>query len=311
VYLKKLSKEKDLRDLQDQEILFPCKIANLFGRTFKNYQSYVICDNYDNIITPIVQVPAKSKIYISLPYSWNSFFINPSNGKTMVKNILSHLKPDILRFSFHELPSKDIIEQFNINKFTVKKSESSYLDLSDGFDYIFKSLFSVKTRNQCRKALKSEIFFQITKNENRIIEYFQIYLRTSKNWNSKYMPYPLDFFLALIKENNNVDFWISTYNDKLIAGIITIKYHKRIYYWASMLNRDFSKMCPINGLLYNAIKFYEKNGFNIFDFGPSPEGKGVTHFKKNFGCTKSIFYDITYKSARYKYIIEPLNKLRQ
>ena len=110
----------------------------------------------------------------------------------------------------------------------------------------------------------------------------------------------------MIKENNNVDFWISTYNDKLIAGIITIKYHKRIYYWASMLNRDFSKMCPINGLLYNAIKFYEKMDLIFLILGLVPRGKGVTHFKKNFGCTKSIFYDVTYKSARYKYIIEPL-----
>ena len=55
-----------------------------------------------------------------------------------------------------------------------------------------------------------------------------------------------------------------------------------------MLNRDFSKMCPINGLLYNAIKFM-KNGFNIFDFGPSPMGKGVTHFRKILGVQRASF----------------------
>ena len=47
-------------------------------------------------------------------------------------------------------------------------------------------------------------------------------------------------------------------------------------------------MCPINGLLYNAIKFYEKiHGFNILILSLLP--KGVTHFKKNFGSQRASF----------------------
>lgn len=292
------------------DIKFSYEIANLFEKTFKNYRSFVIYDEQNNLVTTIVKTPSRLKVYESLPYSWHSFLISTTEKNKAVKNILSLLKPDSLTFSFHQLPTKSLLEEFNKNNFVLTTSKSDFLDLTFGFETIFKDSFSVKARNQCRKALKSELKFFLTKEEKRIREYFDIYSKTAQTWDNAYVPYPLNFYLRLIKENNNVDFWVSTHNDKLVAGIITIKYSEKIYYWASMINRDYSKLCPINGLLYNAIQFYTEEGYKIFDFGPSPKGKGVSHFKKNFGTEECIFYSYTYKSFRYRNIIEPFNKLR-
>jgi lipid II:glycine glycyltransferase (peptidoglycan interpeptide bridge formation enzyme) len=292
----------------DKDDAFAIRIASLFDETFTNYEAFFLTTQ-NKVIAPIVRINSKTKIYQSLPYSWHSFLRITDEELDLFPTILSIMKPDILSFSFHSIPSYESIKALKKAGFKEDKYLSHFLQLNSDFDSIFSTKFSTKNRNQCRKALKSNLNFIVTKELKYIEEYFGLYKKATESWEKHYVPYPLEFIKKLILENENVDFWVTIYENKVVGGLIIVKYDFKIYYWASAIDREYSMLCPINGLLYSALKEYSLKGFSVFDFGPNPQNEGVAHFKKSYGTSEHFYYNYTFYSWRYKYLIQPILKI--
>lgn len=295
----------------DQELCF--FIANAFGKSFTNYKTEYFFDKPSKTYLPLVKIPSKTKVYASLPYAWP---VTISKNQTFIassfSSIVNEIKPDVFQLTIYDKLNINETKALKLARFSEEKVVTHRLQLANTtFEAIFNEKITSKTRNQCRKALKSDLEFSISQDQDDIIDYFKIYNETAKNWDKNYNTYPLEFFKQIIKNNMFTDFWVAKNNNKLVAGIITVKYENRIFYWASALNREYSKLCPVNGLLYNALKLYTNNGYEYFDFGANPIGEGVSHFKKNFGAEDYSFSNYFYYSKKYILFIKPLISIKK
>jgi hypothetical protein len=290
---------------------FSLDIAKLFGSTFSGYNANVYEYTFSDQSTfafPVVRINGKLTILNSLPYSWKTTF-HSSNEKLVaekIDSILKNIKANCWTISF---PATNKLEALNgfIESSLIHDEVSSYITPLKGrtIEQIFERDFSSKTRNQCRKALKSEMTIERSRNQDYLEQYFNIYNETSSRWNKSYVPYPFDFYKQLI-ELDEVDFWVSVKEDVFFGGIIVLKYDNWVYYWAGMTERKYSSLCANNGLIYEAIKYYCNEGYNYFDFGPS-EGLGnVEKFKKGFGPETIKHHFFKYESLSYKYVLSPL-----
>ncbi|MGD1957667.1 MAG: GNAT family N-acetyltransferase [Fulvivirga sp.] len=300
-----------------EDFHFGVKIASIFQNTFNGYRAEVWQFKFsdeEQIYIPLVRIASRQMISNSLPYNWNGCLYSSSDHKIARKiDLLSKkIGSNILTMSFASPPYEqlDLPKLFdrhmNIKCLSVK---SYYTDLSAGdFEKIFQTDFSSKTRNQCRKALKSGIDFKKSKDEGDILAYFEHYMQNVSKWRKDYNSYPLNFFKELI-HLNKVDFWIAKKDEAFLGGIIILKYEKWVYYWAGVVNREFSKLSANNGLLYTALQHYTQNHYKIFDYGPSEGLESVEKFKAGFGPKVRRHFMLTYRSNFNKYIIHPINSI--
>ena len=292
------------------------KIALAFEKGFKGYKAGVIKveEEGKSFYFPFVTIASKIKTAESLPFSWHSELNidSDTNAKEVIAAIKKELKASVIMFSSMTHLNSKLHEALIASGFEYEEKQSDILELrSQSFDEIFASRFSVKVRNQCRKALKSGMTIGLKKSEQSVEEYYKLYVEATQTWGKKTPPYEKAFFKELILNNEEVDFWVAELDEKFLGGVIVIKYDGWLYYWSGMINREFSSLCINNGLLHEALKFYSATKqYDYFNFGPSETLGSVKKFKESWGTSSFLHHHYIWKSTGYKTVYKPLQKLK-
>jgi len=162
-----------------------------------------------------------------------------------------------------------------------------YTDLNYSIDLAKSFLPHPKFHRNLKVALKNPLSFKKCEND---IERKAAYEIIDKNRKERGYPQHLPFE-ELQKTGNvcNIDVFLIYLNETPVAGAfvyLTTQEIAQLILWGD--NREHSKICPMNLLAIQLVKYYEDKKFTYFDLGPASKNGipnfGLSHFKAQMGC---------------------------
>ena len=124
----------------------------------------------------------------------------------------------------------------------------------------------------CRKAAPQEWYYF----------YENCYLSTVSSWQNPSIVYDFNFFLFL-QQYPNVELYVAEYNDKIIAGIITLSFNKHTHLWLSGIDGEYKKILPMYFLINEIIEDLLPKEIEFIDLGVSGNNENILQMKKGFG----------------------------
>ena len=250
-----------------------------------NCKIYLFCVEGDDEIIGILPMHTVK----AFPYGYQ-LVSNPFNGSYgglcanskeigdyMVKNIESYVSNMGVRFAElreerdrqYELPTYDIYVNYQLSLF-------------GSVDEIWTDKIKSKTRNQIRKSLKSDLEWEIYK-EDGVKLFYEVYEETMVKIGSPF--FKMKFFSGLMRSfPENMFISIVRYRGKPISALWLVKSKNKIYNpWAGLI-RKYQKLCPNNLNYWKAVCWAHELGFSEFDFGRSIKGSSHEKFKKGWGA---------------------------
>lgn len=159
--------------------------------------------------------------------------------------------------------------------------EYSLLKLRDSTDEIWKIDIDSKVRNQIRKAEKSNLVWNIHK-ENALPLFYEIYECTMRRLGSPAHSY--DFFKDMFLEFR-MESWIAivTLDSIPVSAMWLIRTGNTVINpWAGSL-REYAHLCGNNLNYWKSICWAQESGASAFHFGRSIKGSSQAKFKKQWG----------------------------
>jgi hypothetical protein len=89
-----------------------------------------------------------------------------------------------------------------------------------------------------------------------------------------------------------------------INGIIFFPFNKNILFWSAVSDVNYRNLCGGDLLLWEAIKWGMKNGFEVFDLGRTRKESGVHLYKAGFNAVERRLTDF-FLFRRKKDLLHP------
>jgi len=85
--------------------------------------------------------------------------------------------------------------------------------------------------------------------------------------------------------------YLAEFEDKTVAGIVTLSFKDTVYYAYGASHNDYLKYYPNDLLVWQAIEESCNQGYRYFDFGKTaPDNEGLVRFKKHWGTKQRALY---------------------
>jgi hypothetical protein len=167
-----------------------------------------------------------------------------------------------------------------------KNDETHALDLSQGFDAIFRG-WTKGHSSAARKAQKAGVTVRLARNVSDWRSYYAVYEDSLRRWGDKASGrYERRFFETLSKRASQyVRLWLAEASGEIVAGALCFYAPSHVVYWHGAALEKCFNLRPVNLLMFEAIKHACEHGFRWFDFNPSGGHEGVVAFKRSFGAT--------------------------
>lgn len=178
---------------------------------------------------------------------------------------------------------------------------SHVLNLTKGERETFSNFRSSVKRN-IKKAVREGVEVSISQSIEALITYYDMHVLTRKRHGLP--PQPLKFFLKLhehlISRGNGLVV-LASYRGEAIAGGVYLHFGKEAVYKYGASNKAYQPLRANNLVMWEAIKFYIKSGFERFNFGRTdPNNDGLLQFKSGWGAVEKNLryyrYDLAIES---------------
>lgn len=205
---------------------------------------------------------------------------------------------------------------------------SSYLthslDLTQGEKNIFKN-FRGSNRRNIKKAQKERMHVNISNSLESLKNFYRLNCKTRKLHGLP--PQPWHFFEKIFKyiisSNKGVVIIVSN-KKKSIAGAVYFHFKGKAIYKYGASERAFQHLRPNNLVMWEAIKWYARQGYETLSLGRTEtENKGLLQFKRGWDTKEEKLHYYKYdlkkeyfvknnkvKSSYNLFRIMPLNLLR-
>lgn len=177
------------------------------------------------------------------------------------------------------------------------------LDLSQNEDQI-ASKFRHSTKRNIKKAIKEGVKVNIFNSLESIKEFYKLNCITRKHHGLP--PQPYRFFKKvydhiICKELGFVVF--ASFRDKPVAGAVYFHFGKKAVYKYGASDMSFQYLRANNLVMWEAIKWYCKNGYKSLCFGRTePGNKGLIQFKSGWGTTEQPIHYYRYDLKKNVFI---------
>lgn len=159
------------------------------------------------------------------------------------------------------------------------------LDLSGGYQEVWKHKFDKKQRESIRRAQRSGLELRKARSPEDLDSFYRLYSMTQNRLGSKSAKPKVLLERLLSGPEIMVELWMARKEDRDVAGIVVVNNGKDIVHaWLNGSNKDYWKYCPNNLLYAMAIEEACRRGFGKFDFMTSGQIKSLEHFKESFGA---------------------------
>lgn len=284
-------------------ILKKCPTATIFATPswieivnktygYKDVTKLFIFEDGQKVLLPLMQTRNILGIfsqYLSVPfYNYGGLFSAREISEDRVSQIFNALKGLTTRSVIlcpHPLSRVKYPEKYKGDKYS-----THILDLSVGFERIWKGYKDNDQARKARKARKEGITIKSGETLDDFRTYYEMYLDSAKRWGLS-NPQPWALYENLYKFGGDMlKLWIAQLSDKTIAGIILGYFNKNVIYWGGSFYFNYGTYRPNNLLHIEAIKDACEKDYKIYDFLPSGGIRGVEKFKETFGVKKLDFY---------------------
>lgn len=183
------------------------------------------------------------------------------------------------------------------------------LMLSQDENAIFKNLRSSNKRN-IKKAAKAAVETQIDRGYESIETFFKLHCTTRKRHGVP--PQPFRFFEKIFEHiiAKNLGAVVVAYHQGIaVSAAVFFNYGKKVIYKFGASDYECQHLRANNLVMWEAIKWYCREGFQIFCFGrTSPDNKGLLQFKSGWGAKESIFNYYKYDLNKNRFIGAETNR---
>jgi hypothetical protein len=177
------------------------------------------------------------------------------------------------------------------------------LNLEPGFDRIYKR-WTKGHRSAVHKAGKAGVLVRVASTLDDWSAYYRVYQESLRRWGAKATSryaWPI-FHLMCQRSSPNINLWLATYEDVVVAGALIFHAKDHVVYWHGASLEAYLHLRPVHLVLYHAIKAACESGRSWFDFNPSGGHPGVRAFKASFGTEVLSCPLICRESSSIQYI---------
>jgi len=235
-------------------------------------------------LTHIRLLKGLMNVYFLAPKGMGGFVTNddldPAEKKELF-NILRKIKMLYCAVNPYDALT-NTFDGFNNEDFT------QFLDLSEGFDTIFKR-WTWGHYSRARKGMREGLKAELAATEDDWKSYFELYQDNLARWGETATNrYGWDLFEIMYKKKSSkIKLWLAKYDGQIISGALCFYHNKHVAYWHSATSELFYKKLNATQVLqYYIIKDACEKGFLLYDFLPSSGLEGVVHFKNGFSPQK-------------------------
>jgi hypothetical protein len=171
------------------------------------------------------------------------------------------------------------------------------LDLSPGFDALWRDSFTGKVRSACRKAVRRGVEVESDRSGRLITVFHELYLKSVDRWaHRRRQPIQLARMLAARRESQakfaavaaRLDqacaVRIAWYKGQPVAGTIVLSHGRVATYWRGAMDSELIRGTGANDLLHRlAIEEACAAGHRFYDLGVSV-AESLARFKESFGA---------------------------
>lgn len=256
----------------------------ILEKSFCLKSHYLICLDDSGEIAGILPMFEMKDIFrrlylVSIPFFTNAGLCATRKETTDIllektKEIANDLKAQYVELRHLAIQSINGLKSRNV--FT-----TSIVKLSRDENAVWKSSFSDSAQRNIRKAKRSNL--SVAMGNDSLDGFYKVYSNNMRDLGTP--PMPLIFFkniLAAFSDKANI--LTVKKNNKIIAGMLLIKYKGTLYDPFVSSLKKYNPLRPNNLLYWEAIKFGCRNGFSYFDLGRSTAGTGLFDFKAQWGA---------------------------
>ncbi|MBE9503031.1 MAG: GNAT family N-acetyltransferase [Proteobacteria bacterium] len=169
------------------------------------------------------------------------------------------------------------------------------LDLTQDEDQLFSQLRD-STRRNIQKADRENVEVEICTSDDAMKEFYRLNCITRKKHGIP--PQPRFFFRKLQESIISKGFGftaLASYNKKVIAGAVFFHLGNKALFKYGASDNAFHHLRPNNLTLWEAIKWYSRNGYKTLSFGRTEEGfEGLRQFKTGWSVREETIKYYTY-----------------
>jgi lipid II:glycine glycyltransferase (peptidoglycan interpeptide bridge formation enzyme) len=176
------------------------------------------------------------------------------------------------------------------------------LDITEGEEKLF-SRFRASNQRNIKKAAREGVEVKLQSSLEAVENYYALHCGTRKMHGLP--PQPFSFFRNfqkhLLSKGNGV-VALAHYRGKNIAGGIYIHSGTKAVFKFGASDVRFHELRANNLVMWEAIRWYSRNGFRRFSFGKTdPENEGLRNYKLGWGSNENKIANIKYdvKNNRY------------
>jgi lipid II:glycine glycyltransferase (peptidoglycan interpeptide bridge formation enzyme) len=216
--------------------------------------------------------------------------------------------------------------------FFAKEIPSAYyfghiLDLVEDSEKLFCSLRE-STRRNIKKARKEGVEVTLSTSLDSIKEFYNLNCLTRKCHGLPPQPYSFFKNVHQYVMSKSLGFVIlASYKGKYVAGAVFFHFGEKPLYKYGASDRRYQHLRANNLVMWEAIKWYSKNGYKDFCFGRTePGNKGLLQFKAGWNTKEKVInyykYDLNknlfakdgslltgFHNKVFNYIPIPLSKI--
>lgn len=168
-------------------------------------------------------------------------------------------------------------------------------------------------RRCIRKGQEAQIELLEGNSYKNLKEFYYLHLKMRKRLNLP--PHPYHFiktFWEILHQGGNLDLLMARCKNKIIGGIILLKFKDRISAEYLASDYDYLDVKPNHFLVWNAIKRGKEQGYQIFDFGrTAKKNSGLLSFKRDWGAEEIDLVDVYYQPKKKGALIDVNNAKRR
>ena len=171
--------------------------------------------------------------------------------------------------------------------------KSHILRLSNESDKLFHSFHKTSIQQRIRRATRNNVIVRKALKLTDMKIFYSLHIQVTKRHGVA--PRPYRFFKNLWEisyPNGLVDLFFAQLNNRIIGGLILLKFRDTAYYEYVGTDYRFLKYNTNHIILWKAIEDCCKTGLKYFDFGVSPiRNRGLMDFKRRWGAEENdLFY---------------------
>ena len=159
------------------------------------------------------------------------------------------------------------------------------IDLSKSEEELFSSLRDSTKRN-IRKALKEGVKVSRSRTPESMGEFYRLHCLTRKRHGLP--PQPYSFFRKIYQHilDKNLGFVsLALHNGRVVAAAVYFHLGSKAIYKYGASDMHYQGLRANNLIMWEAIKWFGRNGFTEFCFGRTePENRGLLQFKAGWGA---------------------------